>query len=432
MLAVAENAFQALTADEIETSIEVAFTSIFRTYEEQGLNLAASFHSDYEIAEVKTYKIADEEIARLGSNTERRAFIAANVEAVLRGIFYSGTELERLYIYKIFKLFSIEFVMKGDDKIASFFKNMVSNLKLYVGTDVIIRCLSESCLKTESQSTINMLSLLNKMGATLFITEQVMDEVYTHIIAENMEYQNHYKSWFRLATIEGVSNSDRILIRAFFYSFLQPERHAVKVSDWESFLSRFGDPRWFLGNNSGEYFIAFLLKKFGLSFVPKREVDKNLKPYQVMAFKRAILSTRESELLAENDARIALYINERRVAEGETYATNQYGYRTWWLTEEFAVVQAARRLRYPANFVMHPQFLMNFCAASPAMRDLTENVSSFFPTNFGLRITDRVPEREVRNFLRQARAAFEADEAVAGAKIRSYANSLKGEQYVGR
>ena len=106
-----------------------------------------------------------------------------------------------------------------------------------------------------------------------------------------------------------------------------------------------------------------------------------------------------------------------------------YGFRTWWLTEEFKVLSAAREMGIRDILNMHPQFLMNLYAASPGMNKLAKNFESVFPTNFGLRITDRVANDTMHRFLESAVGAVNADEATAAARIRAKANILLGRRY---
>ena len=415
--------------DALHISSAVLY-GIVKTFEKQGMNLAASFDAVQRYDDVFTYEFIREKIIGLpADNVNRQGLLDVALE-ITRQVFYSGNEIERRYIIKVFKLFSVEFVLNGDERVASYFKSMVKNLKLYVGADMIIRALSESCLQSQSRAMQNALSLLSKAGAQMLMTEHVLNEVYTHIIAENKEFEGHYQPWIAHATPEFVINSDRILIRAFFYAYFYPDRHDKSYKSWRLYLEQFGSSAWFDSRGSAEDFCSYLMKKFGFEFVSEKKINSAINDREVSKLKSQILSRRSTtDLLAENDAKISLYVNNQREIDGEKFSTSVYGYRTWWLTEEFQVVQAAQDLKIPHRFAMHPQFLMNFFVAAPGLRSIADDASGFFPTSFGLRITDRVDEGALRDFLRQANQAAVGDEAAAHAKIRSLSNKMKATNF---
>jgi hypothetical protein len=371
----------------------------------------------------------------MGDNSRRSELIECAAQ-VCREVMYSGAPAEREYILQLFKLFSVEFVLKGDDRIAGYFQNLVKNLKLYVGTDILIRALSEACVMKESRSTQNALALLTKAGARLILTEHVLSELYTHIIAENKEFESEYQPWFAHATAEAGRNSDRILIRAFFYDYFEPDRHEIKVKAWRNYLDQIGQANWFDDRSHLDAFAAYLMRKFELEWLSAAVLEAPLKPHEVAAFTNAIMSRRaqvagkaSSEVLARNDAVMALHINSIREKNSERISRNAYGYSSWWLTEEFQVVEVARGLRIPAQFAMHPQFLMSIFAVTPALREVANAARAFFPTNFGLRITDRVNNDTLREFLRNAKKAAQQEPAIADARIRELSNKLKSQRY---
>lgn len=424
----ARNLERELTPPEVEIVAGAALTSLSDTFEHQGMNLAASFEEKPKFEEIKTYDFVRKAIPVDKHDNERRAYLVEATTKILRDVIYSGTAKEREYLFKLFKLFSIEFVTKGDDKVASFFRNSLKQLKLVVGTDILLRALSESCVKPESQATQNALKYLEKAGVQLFLSEIVLDELHTHIINENRDFNNDYRSWYQYASLDELKQCGRILLRAFFYSNKEPQRHQFEARSWENFLDRIGSHEWFTDRSKREYFSTYLIDKFNLTPITALEIDKGVSKTAVGRLKDKIIEMRAregNELLAENDARHALFINKRREQDGETMNANVYGFNTWWLMEEFQVILAARALKMPDRFAIHPQFLMNFCIISPRLRDLTEEFKPFFPTNFGLRITDRVGGATLAKFIRQAKEAAERDESIAKGQIRELGDKLR-------
>lgn len=419
----------ALTDEEANAIVEIASYAINKTFERQGLNLIASLHGANTYAEIKTFEYIREKTNELIPHVDRKMEIATVTSNVIRAVFYSGTAEEKEYLFKLFKAFSIEFVIRGDDKVGSYFSQLAHNLSLIVGADIVVRALSEACVHPESQATQNSLQMLSRAGATLLLTELVFDEVYGNIHAADLEFQNHYGPWEAIATLAETQQSDRILIRAYFYSKLEPQRHAKSCTSWTQFLSLFGDPGWFRSPEGKDAFAAFLQRKFGLKLITARDVQSAVSRGKANALKDKVQRYKRDERLAWNDAYHALYVEERRRSQGEVMGDSVYGFRTWWLTEEFKIQEAAREIGMKYNFNMHPQFLMNLYAASPALSSLTKTFEGVFPTNFGLRITERVGPGALQRFLADAVNAVSADEAVASAKIRARANALLGLRF---
>jgi len=418
-----------LTSDEIEAVVEIAAHAINKTFERQGLNLMASLHGATTFEEIKTFEFITEKSGELIKANDRRELVEQSTSLILRNVFYSGTSEEKEFIFRLFKAFSIEFVIKGDDKVGTYFSQLTRGLVLIVGSDILVRALSETCVRHEHQATQNALRMLSEAGATLYLAESVLDEVYGNIHAADLEFANFYKPWEAKATLPEVQQSDRILIRAYFYSKFEPERHAKSCANWDEFLSLFGEAGWFRRAEGKDAFAAYLQRQFGMKIVSTHDVQAAVLPRDARALKEKIQKYKKDERLAWNDAYLALYVSERRRANGEKMGDSVYGFRTWWLTEEFKVLGAAREMGIREILNMHPQFLMNLYAASPGMNKLAKNFESVFPTNFGLRITNRVAADTLHRFLEGALGAVRADEATAAARIRANANVLLGRSY---
>jgi hypothetical protein len=418
-----------LTDDEIEALAEITAHAINSTFEKQGLNLMASLQGATTFEEIKTFEFIAQKVDELIATNDRREVVEQTAALVLRNVFYSGTSDEKEFLFRLFKAFSIEFVIKGDDKVGTYFSQLTRGLVLIVGSDILVRALSETCVRPEHQATQNALRMLSKAGATLLLAESVLDEVYGNIHAADLEFTNFYKPWEVRATLPEVQQSDRILIRAYFYSKFEPERHAKSCASWDEYLSLFGEAGWFRRAEGKDAFAAYLQRQFGMKLVSTHDVQATVPARDARALKEKIEKYKKDERLAWNDAYLALYVSERRRVQGEKMGDSVYGFRTWWLTEEFKVLSVAREMGIRDILNMHPQFLMNLYAASPGMNKLAKNFESVFPTNFGLRITDRVAADTMHRFLEEAVGAVKADEATAAARIRVKANVLLGRRY---
>ena len=68
---------------------------------------------------------------------------------------------------------------------------------------------------------------------------------------------------------------------------------------------------------------------------------------------------------------------------------NPFGFRTWWLTHERAVRRAAAIYfeGQRPQFIMRPEFLLNYIALSPSSKAVAESYRAVFPTILGIRLS---------------------------------------------
>jgi hypothetical protein len=277
--------------------------------------------------------------------------------------------------------------------------------------------------------TQNTLRILKTLSAELILSEHVLLEVYTHIRSADREFDGFYRCWDRHVTLEEAKQSSRILIRAYYYARLEPAAHARSPRSWDEFLSQFGDPGWFREDGGERPFAAYLRNKFNLTFLSRNEVDEVVPNATASELAARLLTAKKNNLeLALNDASMMLYVQEARKQRGETFGADMHGFATWWLTEEHHAVEIARAYGLTDRLKMHPQFLMNYIAAIPGMREVSERNANSFPTVFGLRITHRVGEEALREFLGKAVEAVKADEATAQARIRELSNRMMAKR----
>ncbi|WP_290936914.1 hypothetical protein [Hyphomonas sp.] len=331
------------------------------------------------------------------------------------------------------KYFSIHFLMDGDVAITSYFSEMARRLRLYIGADILVRMLSETLVKPESRAMTNTISLLTDSGVKVYLTRQIMKEVYHHLCSTNSEFIAEHEKWFRHVQIEQTKHFDKILIRAFYYAYLEPDKHTASPKNWQNYLSNFGSPLWYSRDAKREDdFGSFLLNKFKLQFVEEHEIIEGLDRYALEKLTDKIVSVREQSItktntiLAKNDAQILLHVARERTQRKEKVGSDIYGLSTWWLTEESVVLRAANELGLPSDTVMNPQFLVNLYYLDPRNMKNSEQADELaMPTTFGLRITDRVSKEQLDKFTENIGDLANLDEAAIKARIRAAANALK-------
>lgn len=424
-------------ADELrEYVIPCIRHSVIETFRQQGLNFVASlsgfsFDSNIEIFSIIDKFLSTEKLSKKQLDACRS--VAANV---FRRICFSSNEIEREYLSLLMKYFSIKFVMDGDVAVTQYFSEMARRLHIYLGTDIIVRCLSETFVRPSSRGMTNALKILQSAGVDLRITRQTLNEVFSHLHTTYLTFQNHYQGWYRFGSLEEGKNSDRILIRAFFYAYFEPENHTRKPHDWSDFLNQMGRALWFAKPDTyQDDFGSFLVDKFGFKFVEIEDTLSKIDNKLANRIAQDILDEREKDqssgyqILALNDAQMGLLINAQRAENSERVTGNLYGFDTWWMTEETRVLRVMRKYNQRADVVMHPQFLINHYMLDPRRaRQKSVSEPAITPTLFGLRITDRASSTDMNQFLKAVGELGELDEAASRARIRTAANTLKASR----
>ncbi len=424
-------------APEIDVSLHGKILNLVRdslheTFRQQAMNFANSFSTSNDDANIEVFSIIEALSAELDFDSDEVELAQGLAALVFRKACYSSDDSERAFLETLMKYYTVQFVMHGDAVVSQYFTEMSKRLRVYLGTDIIVRCLSETFVKEKSRGMTNALKRIQGGGVTLRITRRTLEEVYSHLHTTYVAFRNDFESWYRNGTLLDLMQSDRILIRAFGYAFFEPMGHTRQPRDWSDFLNQFGSASWFSEpNRNVDEFGSFLIEKYGFEFVELEGVTSKIDTNLAQEIANEILSSRDRgstsgyAKLALNDAQMALLITAERSERGERVTTDLYGYNTWWMTEEAKVVRELGRRGLPADIVMHPQFLINHLLLDQAAASGGNQEQNLTPTLFGLRITNRVPNSALRKFLDAVRDMGELDDAAQRARIRAAANRLK-------
>jgi hypothetical protein len=312
---------------------------------------------------------------------------------------------------------------------------MASQLVLYVGTDLIIKCLSEHYLSANSQPTIRTLGIIKSYGATLIFTEAALKEVYTHLKAVDLEFRNHYMEIEPLVNDVLATQIDRILIRAYFYSKLGLNAGLRKPAGWRTFIGQFCTYAALHSDASEDSLRMYLCERFKMEYEPGEVMRRNIDDDELEALTTAIIqekqtNKRQSDVLARNDAMHVLRVFLKRLELKEHSVSNPFGYRTWWLTHERAVRRAATFVfqKRRAEFIMRPEFLLNYIALAPTKAAVSKSYSSIFPTMLGVRLSQRLDKAVFSSSLAEIKKAFQVDEFRARAMISELLKRLPADQ----
>lgn len=408
--------------------------SLHETFRQQAMNFAKSFSASTEDANIEVFSIIAELAKEIEFDPPELEAAQELAASVFRRACYSSEDGERAFLETLMKYYTVQFVMHGDAVVSEYFSEMSKRLRVYLGTDIIVRCLSETFVKEKSRGMTNALSRIQRAGVTLRITRRTLEEVFSHLHATYLTFRNDFEGWYRKGSLQDIMQSDRILIRAFGYAYFEPIGHTRQPRDWSDFLNQFGRASWFAEPDRNiDDFGSFLIDRYSFEFVELEGVTSKIDTDLAQEIADGILNARDRGTttgyakLALNDAQMALLITAERNELGERVTKDLYGYNTWWMTEEAKVLRELRKRNLPANIVMHPQFLINHLLLDRVALSGNQQTKDLTPTLFGLRITDRVPTGSLKQFLDAVRDMGELDEAAQRARIRAAANRLKSD-----
>ncbi|WP_428683651.1 hypothetical protein [Sphingopyxis sp.] len=441
---VFEDRLTALSGDEVDQWRQIIVASchsaLEQVFERQGLKVAQfAVNADVDdetftdVSSIAT-KIVDD----LNVDSESKSIIRRHVLMVLRGTFYASDETERLYLGKLSRTYVLMMLLKNEPKIVEYFSSMAGSFNIYVGSDILIRALSEIYLSPESQSTGNLLEILKKCGSDLILTETTVEEVATHIRRQIFEFENVYAMAEHHVRLDAVEYIDRLLIRSYFYARLSPVSGVAAPKNWLSYINRFGSYKDLRANRGDNELAAFLMRRFGLTYESTAQSQVGVDKDELQALKTSILEakahpSRDSEtdeILAYNDALQILRVYERRRISKESSPGNPFGFKTWWLTQDGKVrrAAAATRVKHAGNgFMMRPELLMAYVGSLPSLAEVRASYRTIFPSVLGVRLASGIRDSDFKKVMRDAAEIVDVDDARAGAMVSAMVKRLQND-----
>lgn len=414
----------------VVSCVEHAFTV-------KGMDLSL-FIIDQELSDLSEMNLSQEVEARLDklaiAPDDRRAVYDAIV-GCLRRIIYAPGEIERRYMMKLSVTYFVLFALKNEPRIVEYFNSLSERLVLFVGSDLIIKALSEYHLNKEGQMVTTALAAMKASGADLLMTEPALDEVFTHLHASVLEFENFYAPVESQIDEDFVPAIDRILIRAYFYSRMGINSNGKAPKGWRSYIGQFCSYDDVRRKKSRDGLRMYLCDKFGLTFESREQSLKSIDREELSRLTFAIADERQGRklknlVLAYNDAVHVLRVYSKRREIGENTVPNPFGYRTWWLTHEKAVQKAsiAALGAGKPRFIMRPEFILNYIALMPSKKSVIDSYREIFPTILGITLGKRAPEPMIRAILTSAREASAVDNSRAKAMLNEFSDRLKSDQ----
>ena len=425
--AVANGAAELPTSEQ-ELLGDIAMRTIQLLFERQGLLFSHFLNNDEpDPAEVSNLSdAAKEAIFEYNVSGVKAVEFAVICVKVARDSVYGSTENEREYLRRLARTYTLLFTLRNDLKVVEFFERMAREYNLLIGSDMIIRALSERCLESPDQLSRNTLMLSSTIGMRLILTEPVLDEVWWNIRNCDRQFHEMYEGIETTISTEIMQQIPQILIRTFFYNRNKP----LGKNNWPAFIGMFLDYRSVQHRDSRTELKAYLMAAFSMEYLPRHVMQEMTDPDDVVEISSQLKDIKHSDYLATNDALMACTVFAERKRLGEEKAVNEFGHRTWWLTSESFILRTTKELvrkNDNARYMMRPEFLLNFLALAPSAEFIRTSYGQIFPTILGVNISRQMDEEAFQAIIEQVQEAQDMEPARRVAVIQRLNNEIMSD-----
>lgn len=377
---------------EYQETAEICSNVVHLIFEKQGLLFTHFLASEEENGDLLVVSDCIDEIL-----TQRK--IAADklenqrdyVENVIRQIFYHGSPKQREYLTNLSRTYVLLFSLQADPRIIEYFSSMSSSFNLFVGSDILVKSLSERYLEKGDQVARNLLKMASQAGISMYLSECVLEEIYKHIQGTNYEFLNHFMQIEPYVTRELARNSNKILVRAYFYA-----KKENKVKGWKSYIGQFMSYDKIEQDSGREELKKYLLSEYGLRFIENEELESACDVSKVNLLSEVLLTSddKKNKDLAYNTALLVHGVYGLRKKNRETTSVSEYGLRTWWMTNQSRIIKHTYKIvkNNSSKYIMRPEYLLNFIAMSPKCKDVRKSFHNIFPSNFGVQLGHRLKD----------------------------------------
>jgi hypothetical protein len=415
-----------LNEEHVAIAAKVTMRALQLSFEQQGLEFAHYVSNgdvtDYPyMADAVRQSLADFEVSGPSSTT-----IASTTLAVARHCIYHSTEVEREFLGRLARTYALLFTLSNEPRLVEYFQQMASHFYLYVGTDMIVKAMSERYLDTSNQMFRNILRMAHNAGAKLVLAEPVLDEVISHLRASDAEFRNYIAPVEHRLTPEHFREVPKILVRAYLYNKARPDG----PDSWPAFVQQFCNYSTLHKTAVKQDLLRYLQATFAMEYRTRAQIQSLTKPEQVDAIKERLIPHKQNEGLAENDALIACAVYGHRTRTGEISTSSEFGFKTWWLTNESSILRHTfelKRENHGARYVMRPDFLLNFLAFAPSMIHVRQTFANVFPSALGLELSRRMDEEAFHKIMAEMKEAEQYEEGRRVAMMAECVDKLKGD-----
>ncbi len=105
-------------------------------------------------------------------------------------------------------------------------------------------------------------------------------------------------------------------------------------------------------------------------------------------------NTKDNYNLAYNTALLVHGVYGLRQKNNEIGSVSEYGLKTWWMTNQTKVLKHTIGVvrERGSQYIMRPEYILNFIAMSPKCEDVRKSFSGIFPSTFGIQLGNRLKD----------------------------------------
>lgn len=365
--------------------------TVHKIYHQQGIEFA-SFIIDgqsREILEVALPDIVGQVVDESHIKMTNKESVKKALLMTIRNMAYNGTDEQNEYLKRLSYTYNMMFMLRWDPHLASAFQKLASQLKIYVGTSILIPALSEINLEASKRRYWNLLEGAHMAGVQLTINQTILDELVGHFYMIRQNYKTLYKNIedFYLESEINTMYIDEILIRAYFYS-----KRRGNVKRFNDFIDNFANPNLY---NAHRDLKEFLHDEFHIEFEDTSEVEKQINDKDLQALTEKLTDMKNSKDRASTDARLMLMVYKQREINKEEDRKSVFGYKTWWLSKDIYTYKAIQDVfgdRYSVNCYMRSDFLFNYIAMAPKKKEIDNMFKEVFPSLLGVNLSYHMPK----------------------------------------
>ncbi|MFE6508343.1 hypothetical protein ACFVDI_14325 [Nocardioides sp. NPDC057767] len=416
-----------LVSDEAGTiAAETTLRAFQLAFEEEGLEFAHFVSTESDSEYVKIGDAVRRAIEDRGVSGEGSIQLARTCLTIARECLYRGSDDERKYLGRLARTYTLLFTLRNEPRLVSYFEKMAADFYLYVGSDILVRALSERYLDPKDQLVRNVLLMASAGGATLVLTQPVLEEVVWNLRSSDLEFRNHIEGVEHRLDADLIREVPKILVRAYLYNRVGVDGPAT----WPGFVEQFCNHSSLFRPEAEDQIRRYLQATFSMEYRTREALENLSDPGQVAELTSNLLETKDKEELAMNDALLACSVYGHRKAQRETSQANQFGFRTWWLTNETRILRHSRFLEdehHGARYMMRPDFLLNFLTFAPKATEVRRTFANVFPSVLGVQLSRRMDEGTFHRIMKEVKRAETLEEGRRLAVMAECADRLKSD-----